>query len=264
MAKPQKSDLDKYISGIYNYCDRWCERCSMTEKCYLYAEDQKRIQVHLKKGEDPYDMDIVIKDIEENFKNTFKMIRDFAEEEGIDLDDLSDVEYKEPVPEKHPVFQLAHRYFMMANKYLKKIRDTIQEFGIDLSKKIQIFPSTIEHVDRLKEVGNCYEVILWYHTLISAKVYRALCSTRFGDDENKDELDEVDIYDSDGSAKVAYISIIKSLAALRDLHTWFEEIDNKELQDETLSLLVVVDKLRRMVDSVFPGHKDFKRPGFDD
>ena len=23
----------KYISGIYNYCDRWCERCQFTSRC---------------------------------------------------------------------------------------------------------------------------------------------------------------------------------------------------------------------------------------
>ena len=23
----------KYIPGIYNYCDRWCERCPFTSQC---------------------------------------------------------------------------------------------------------------------------------------------------------------------------------------------------------------------------------------
>jgi len=23
----------KYIPGIYNYCDRWCERCQFTSRC---------------------------------------------------------------------------------------------------------------------------------------------------------------------------------------------------------------------------------------
>ena len=26
-----------FIPGIYNYCDRWCERCSMTTSCLLNA-----------------------------------------------------------------------------------------------------------------------------------------------------------------------------------------------------------------------------------
>jgi len=23
----------KYVKGIYNYCDRWCERCPFTSRC---------------------------------------------------------------------------------------------------------------------------------------------------------------------------------------------------------------------------------------
>jgi hypothetical protein len=25
------------ISGIYNYCDRWCERCPFTLRCATYS-----------------------------------------------------------------------------------------------------------------------------------------------------------------------------------------------------------------------------------
>jgi len=28
---------DQFISGIYNYCDRWCERCSFTSRCMNFA-----------------------------------------------------------------------------------------------------------------------------------------------------------------------------------------------------------------------------------
>ena len=26
-----------FISGIYNYCDRWCERCAFTSRCMNFA-----------------------------------------------------------------------------------------------------------------------------------------------------------------------------------------------------------------------------------
>ena len=29
------------ISGIYNYCDRWCERCPLTSRCLVYAAEQE-------------------------------------------------------------------------------------------------------------------------------------------------------------------------------------------------------------------------------
>ena len=27
----------RFTSGIYNYCDRWCERCVFTSRCMNYA-----------------------------------------------------------------------------------------------------------------------------------------------------------------------------------------------------------------------------------
>ncbi|MCX6810852.1 MAG: hypothetical protein NTY30_03965 [Candidatus Berkelbacteria bacterium] len=32
---------EQFTPGIYNNCDRWCERCSKTEKCYLFFEEKK-------------------------------------------------------------------------------------------------------------------------------------------------------------------------------------------------------------------------------
>ena len=31
------------ISGVYNYCDRWCERCPLSSRCLLYAQDACRL-----------------------------------------------------------------------------------------------------------------------------------------------------------------------------------------------------------------------------
>ena len=39
-------DEERFISGIYNYCDRWCERCRMTQRCFLYYQDSRREAEH--------------------------------------------------------------------------------------------------------------------------------------------------------------------------------------------------------------------------
>jgi hypothetical protein len=28
----------RFISGIYNYCDSWCERCNFTSRCLTYEQ----------------------------------------------------------------------------------------------------------------------------------------------------------------------------------------------------------------------------------
>ena len=32
---------NNYIPGIFNYCDRWCERCPLTARCRVYAMEQE-------------------------------------------------------------------------------------------------------------------------------------------------------------------------------------------------------------------------------
>ena len=32
---------DGFILGVYNYCDRWCERCQLTGRCRVFAEEQR-------------------------------------------------------------------------------------------------------------------------------------------------------------------------------------------------------------------------------
>ena len=29
---------DGFIVGVYNYCDRWCERCAFTSRCRVFAD----------------------------------------------------------------------------------------------------------------------------------------------------------------------------------------------------------------------------------
>ena len=29
---------DGFIVGIFNHCDRWCERCALTSHCGLFAD----------------------------------------------------------------------------------------------------------------------------------------------------------------------------------------------------------------------------------
>src|SRR2546430_551595 len=72
-----------FISGIHNYCDRWCERCPFTARCRVYAAEEA----------DP-DMDPATRDITNAafwqklasiFEETREMITAWAEERGVDL-----------------------------------------------------------------------------------------------------------------------------------------------------------------------------------
>src|SRR2546422_9635312 len=73
------------ISGIYNYCDRWCERCPFTSRCMVYATERAESI-----SDDPESQDInnakFWQKLEGIFRETHALILEWAEEMGVDLE----------------------------------------------------------------------------------------------------------------------------------------------------------------------------------
>ena len=249
-------DEEKFIPGIYNYCDRWCERCNMTQRCLLYYKDSRREAEHRAKGEDPHDWDIVLQDLHESFQETLEMVRKHAEEEGIDLDaiDTESVISELPDPSDHPLHVKAHGYAMNAHKFLEKLRNVINE-------EIENINAGNILAENIEEIKECLEVISWYHMQIAVKIHRALFGKMRAETEEvgNEEPDEYSLYDANGSAKVAYDGLVRTMDALTKVYEW-----KKSLHNDIMPLLTDVYGLINGVDREFPGYKEFKRPGFDE
>ena len=75
-----------FIPGIYNYCDRWCERCSMTDRCATYAIEQLQDTENAEEEVDETLSTIhALGKLEELFRLTIQMIQQTADEMGLDL-----------------------------------------------------------------------------------------------------------------------------------------------------------------------------------
>ncbi|MDY6988583.1 MAG: hypothetical protein SWQ30_11065 [Thermodesulfobacteriota bacterium] len=74
---------ERYISGIYNYCDRWCERCPFTSRCMNFSIAEERFS-------DPESRDmgnaLFWQRVSETFQNTLELVKELAAREGVDLD----------------------------------------------------------------------------------------------------------------------------------------------------------------------------------
>src|SRR5215813_12203264 len=75
------------ISGVYNYCDRGCERCPLTSRCLVYATE--------KEGDDSaqtHDLtnEAFWRKLSHVVQETRDMIADWAREAGFDLDKVED------------------------------------------------------------------------------------------------------------------------------------------------------------------------------
>lgn len=245
-----------FIEGIHNYCDRWCKRCTHTSKCMVYAMEQKRFDDPEKRD---IDNDEFWEEIASSFQLAFELLEDAAEDLGIDLENIDpdeSAEYRENRREKaenHPLAVRAKEYGHEVNEWFEKSEPKFESRGVQLYEKAEMgLPEEdiMEEADHLKDL---VEVVRWYQHQIWVKSMRAL-QGKF--DEFK--IDPIQ-NDANGSAKVAFIGISRSMAAWAELYDEFPS-----LEDETLSILARLEKIKSILEKTFPDMHDFVRPGFDE
>ena len=250
-------DLDRFVSGIYNYCDRWCERCPMTAKCYLYWQERQTEAEHRAAGRDPDDWAVVLDDVKKQFEEAIRLLRQAAEEHGWSLDELSPADDTRPDPSDDPLHQRAEAYVLAAHAFLADLRQRVMREHEILEERARVLGPE-QAANGYRNILDAHEVVSWYHTLISAKVHRALCSKLAAEEATDEEERAFHGRDALGSARVAHEGVIRSMAALRRVYDW-----DKNMEDQVIPLLADLDWMRKQIEETFPGVQSFKRPGFD-
>jgi hypothetical protein len=105
----------------------------------------------------------------------------------------------------------------------------------------------------LVRLNDSVEVIRWHQHLIYVKLCRA-----FSSQVEEEGTNARAPKDSDGSAKVALLSVDFSIEAWSQICGMFPV-----KSDSVLEILVHLDRLRRSILTKFPSARRFKRPGFD-
>ena len=253
------------IIGIFNYCDRWCERCSFTSRCLSYKMEAKKKKSFFDGYHTQDENTLFWESIEESFDMARELIREFAQKEGIDIDhiqrDSVQVQQQNDIEnmiKSHAVIVAAEKYLNFVNEWLDNTEHLFtsvynnQEkvYSINLSHKYK-------HLDPLV-ISDAIEVVRWYQYQISVKLSRALHSK-----ENEKVLDQAELNevqsDADGSAKVAMIGIDRSIGAWNVLLSGFPAEEGA-----LLNVLVCLERLRKAVEKEFPDARGFTRPGFDE
>lgn len=243
----------KFIPGIYNYCDRWCERCNFTSKCSSYAMEEQRGNKTDDENEDFIDI------VSENFKIAMEMLLEMAEEKGIDLNAIDyEVDEKEEQLEElaknHPLSVQSMEYSNLVRAWFDENEATLHTFTQEINQSIELGLADKDTINQFESVKDAIEIIRWYCFQIHVKLMRAL---RHG----APDLDFEDAVqnDSNGSAKVALIGTERSLGAWGVLYRQFPE-----QEDEILNRLRMLEKIRKGIFKAFPQVNEFVRPGFDE
>ena len=239
------------ISGIYNYCDRWCERCPLSSRCLLYATEQED------DDQSPETRDIqneaFWKKLASIFQETREMVMEWAQEAGVDLNQWT--EEDELHLRKKRRRADSHSLARAGKKYANDTSDWFREF--DQMVEVSDLASTDADIDEAERLIDAREIIHWYQYQIAVKTMRALSSS-FDEQEYDDEENSFP-KDSDGSAKVALLGIDRSIAAWRLM-----QLSVPDRAESIVPLVFQLERLRQRTERQFPSARDFVRPGFDE
>jgi hypothetical protein len=229
----------EHIDFISSYCDRWCERCSFTNRCSRFTGmaavamcgDDAAAGLELAFGRAPDDDGVRAPLPEWAFDLENARMSPQEEEEW-----QRKYEESQDRVKASPISRAAYAFMNDARVWLTANRDAL---------------ATADDV-----VREALEVAEWDYMFICVKLNRAL--------DGKDELDR-DIgvdddwsrQDVDGTAKIALISIVRSTEA-------FEVLASATGLDAPALVASQLKDLREAVEREFPGAWKFRRPGFDD
>lgn len=259
-----ENDDDANIAGVYNYCNRWCERCPFTERCLNYA-----ISSEMFPDEESRTLDsrAFWNGMHSLFHQTMELLYEMAAERGLDLDALNTPEAQAAYQQRQtemdeavdasPLRQAADAYIKMVDEWMEQNQALFRAKGDEL---IRLAYAGLDE-ERLEAAAvsltDAVEVIRWYQFFISVKLTRAITSA-LDEEEDDPEIWREWGRDSDGSAKIALIGIDHSIGAWGVLLAAFPERET-----ETLTILAHLSRLRRAAEQEFPHARAFLRPGFD-
>ncbi|MFB3892253.1 MAG: hypothetical protein ACE15C_09540 [Phycisphaerae bacterium] len=251
----------RFIDGIHNYCDKWCERCDFTGRCRVFDDTERSNRRHRAKGRDPDDMNVVFKDVSRNFEKTFRMLARWAKKNNIDLDQMAkDSDEEEAMArrkkalDKNPLVKAAMDYMSKCHELLKELKDAFNTWRDEIESRAEYMDVRRDARD-LAAIREAIEVVGWDHTMIPAKVRRAMSGKYEADLEEKDEYADIRMEDATGSAHVARKCLIRSQAALSALYEWDEL-----RRDRILDLLVSAQRMQKSLEKTIPQCISFKWP----
>lgn len=244
----------KFIPGIYNYCNRWCERCNFTGQCSVFAsekemreianapEDQRQDMIdEMEKrifGFDDFDQDEFFEDeATENFPDNDI---DFDEEEY--ENEENDLFSPRKQAERHPLVMKVRDYSDQSREWLMRQEASTKN---DFHKLLAEGSADI--------IFEALEVIGWYHLFLFTKTDRAM-NGHFEMEEN--EFAESDM---NGSAKVALLGMDECIEAFTTLQFYL-----RSEKTAIVGFRKMLEEIRFEAEQIFPDARSFIRPGLDE
>lgn len=265
---------NKFIPGIYNYCDYWCERCAFTKRCRNYITDRDlEIEMAGAGAARTEPDDATNADFWSHIASEARDASIFGKTDEWHDSDFNEDDFeidpawqeREDAMSKdvrsHPLVCMAYNYREQTALWLKMADSDLKEVARSLIDDAGSQFDGIDYEATAREIGDMLGVLSWYHTLIAAKTARAvrgMLEHATPDPGLSGMIAGFRLEDANGSAKLVLMSIERSIGAWLRLREILPE-----QEDSILGLLALLDRMQRGVHAALPGAKAFFRPGFD-
>lgn len=215
----------------YNFCDHWCARCIHEKqmRCRLYQDEFEQEITCIAYGREPGDPEITEAVFKQQMESLGKDIGNGMEEYGADFDDLHDSNYSWR-PEQSDSLKESFLQRTVA-QYMNKARSFLKATFFN---------------DKTMDPGLIYdfETVAWYHTLLPAKLHRALSGIHEPDDP-----DEFGLCDTVAQLAICKKAINESTKALRKLKNRYSS--HHKVIVELLALLDnISSRIQHIEDSI--------------
>lgn len=219
---------DGFIVGIFNYCDRWCERCALTNRCRLFAD---MAEIDFEEGNGPLTEPRLLR---ERRRLATQMIELTAEAEELSA------------------------------RHRPKTGEPFGQLPRDLEGSMEPDPEVVANADVLRSklrqlqlsanpaVRLAVETIQYFSLFVPMKMMRAFSQVaRHGPGDQQS--------DANGSGKAALLALERMEAAWRTL------IDTSHYSArEAAPFLAEIGRMQRNLGRAVPNARGFVRPGFDE
>jgi hypothetical protein len=235
-ASPQRRS--RFIEGIYNYCDHWCERCRFQTRCRVYRDMQVHLEGDASRPDLPLDADdddrreppspeiqAWLEEIEQTPSES--EMRRFEEQYA----------REKAAVEAHPLTRAADDYADITRRLL-----TVLEDGTEGTDPV---------------LSGAFDTIGRFNLTIAVKTRRAVGGLMHEDDLDHEEGVQTD---ANGTAKLVRLLIRES----RDAWLALDRADIGAAEGIPRTLINRLDNLDHAMATAFPLAMAFVRAGFDD
>jgi len=251
--------MHENISGILNYCDRWCEKCSYINRCLLFKQEAETEIKHILRDENKNHPDAFAKDLSDNFNEAFDHINKFMDEENeghgeFEKEDLNIDDQEEDDDDERPSTFLRNNDTALILHSEKLYKDFYKSYD-----HISLVIATVQkRGDYLNILRNNLDILRWYMPQIHVKIRMSYRNKHQLSKSTDTKTAEIDREMLNVFSRIAFVGIENCINALAYLQQ-----ENIEPQITITSLLITTNQIRELFVEEFPDALTYRRPYFD-